>query len=173
MLTHEQISQATDLSIEDIETAAAVLQRMVDVYGEPLGWVAKVVANGGVRVRIVPDMRTVQWRVRLRLYDPAQPATGAIVDSDEGLPPDSVGIGLVRGLPAAFDWAVSSIVGAHADDGHKLDAAELRKPLDSRLASLRVMLSRNGGMGKIVTSYLVNDKPYDMRLDLQRVPDPA
>lgn len=144
MTISEQVSGAVDMLARGLQESADIIaaQNALD-NAEALRLVWRGLCNKfSTHSPTDIDARTVNWRIRIRLYDQRQPNDPA-ADTDPELPPDRPGTTILRGLPAVADEVIQ-LARAFHNSPEPLKGLSTEE-LDRRLRGLRPTLSRRGG----------------------------
>jgi len=157
-----EISQATGLTVAEVETAGRVLARLMSAFRVPLGEAAKMTLP---RESIV-DLRSTLWRVRLRIFDTFDVLQA---DSEDESDQEATGSTVLRGMNAVWDWAADCVETFQPG----LNRTALIAAMQARSATARVAVSRGNGRGRFTVPYAVSGQMYILRFDLTRENDPA
>lgn len=113
----------------------------------------------------VPDQRTKQRLIRIRLYQRGaeEPDADSEMQGNHPAPPDAAGTWPVKGLPESA-MALASIA-ATFHTGAAISGLD-RATLMHRIKSLRPTLSRRGGTAVWRVPYTVNEDNWDARVDV-------
>jgi hypothetical protein len=162
--TSDIVRKVADTTAELCSAAASAAELpFAEVYKKVIAEFF-LATRGAAHTTIEMDARTVNWCVRIRLYDMRQP-NEVQADTDPDLPPGHDGTMIRHGLPGVAEWLIEVATEYHGEQCGGLDMMRLRH----RLKGLRPTLSRRGGNGVWRVPYVCSRGEWSARCDVVRV----